>query len=227
MRADALRVLERQAWPQGLAAVRADMDALLAAGPGPIDLDSVRRALPHLLRRDEASIIAVMGATPEAEGFERVFPQPALVIGRARCLADLGERRSPDRRAHRHAARPGRHRRSHLLRLSLRSRALAHPGPGHPGGNRSHAPRPAGRSRPRDVAASWGRHAHAGRRSAGRGGRRRPAGNRAGPPGQSTARRPALPRRRGPGEACRPRVARFTRIRTALCRRVPTSRVPV
>lgn len=90
VRLDAMDVLTRGPLHGGLPALRADLDALLAAGPGPIDRDAILRALPHLLPEAGQDIHVEMAAGGPDSGLERRYSESALIIGRARSLDDLG-----------------------------------------------------------------------------------------------------------------------------------------
>ena len=89
IRLDALHALEQVDWTGGLGAMRATMEALLAGTTGPVDRAALERALPHLSRVGGEPMVVVIAPSPEAEGFERPFPERAVLIGRARGFADL------------------------------------------------------------------------------------------------------------------------------------------
>lgn len=94
IRLEALAALERRPWWGNFPEMMADLRAVRTNVDGPIDLDALRRTLPHLLQREHHQPIKVL-LTPtmhpdgSVSGLQEDFHEAALLVGRLRSLAEL------------------------------------------------------------------------------------------------------------------------------------------
>jgi transcriptional regulator with GAF, ATPase, and Fis domain len=103
---DALRLLEEHPWWGNLSELQATLAVLEHAAPGPLDLDTVQRHLPHLMQATGFAPIRTLlvprrGALGRVVGLTQDFEANALLVGRVSRLEDLAraERRGDARAA--------------------------------------------------------------------------------------------------------------------------------